>query len=57
MSINDLTAKFYTHLCNQHGQGIIEYALLVSLIAVTLIGSLVSLKDVIYNALTSIPFP
>ena len=44
------------HLTNQCGQAIIEYVLLVSLIAITLISSLLSTGDVIYKILTSIPF-
>jgi len=55
MSIKPLTAKFYIRLTDQRGQGLIEYVLLVSVIAVALIGSLVSLQEVIYNTLMSIP--
>lgn len=55
MSLKPLTAKIYTHLTDQRGQGLIEYVLLVSVIAVALIGSLVSLQEVIYNTLMSIP--
>lgn len=56
MSIKPLTTKIYTHLTEQRGQGLIEYVLLVSVIAVALIGSLISLEEVIYNTLMSIPF-
>lgn len=56
MSLKPLTAKFCIHLTDQRGQGLIEYVLLVSVIAVALIGSLVSLQEVIYNTLMSIPF-
>lgn len=56
MFIKPLAAKFYIRLTDQRGQGLIEYVLLVSVIAVALIGSLVSLQEVIYNTLISIPF-
>lgn len=71
MSINHLTAKFChclfyghqfcrrqfsNHLVDQRGQGLIEYVLLVSLIAITLIGSLISLKEIIQNVIANIPF-
>jgi Flp pilus assembly pilin Flp len=56
MFINNLTAKLYNRVTSQRGQGIIEYVLLISFIAITLIGSLISFKETIYNILTSIPF-
>jgi Flp pilus assembly pilin Flp len=67
MSLNHLTAKFWCHrfdnyrfyngLADQRGQGIIEYVLLVSVIAIAMIGSLISVKEIIYNVISNIPFP
>lgn len=57
MSIRQLTANCTHYLADQQGQGFIEYVLLVTLVAITLIGSLISLEDIIYNVLTNIPFP
>ncbi len=55
MFIQYRIAQWYSRLNDQEGQGLLEYVLLVSLIAITLLGSLMSLKDIIYNILTSIP--
>lgn len=50
-----LTVALYHKLTKQVGQGIVEYVLLMSLIAISLISSLMLLKDNIVNILTSIP--
>lgn len=50
-----LTVALYYKLTKQVGQGIVEYVLLMSLIAISLISSLMLLKDSIVNILTSIP--
>ncbi|MFZ4661943.1 MAG: Flp family type IVb pilin [Caldilineaceae bacterium] len=55
MFIQYRIAQWFSRLNDQEGQGLLEYVLLVSLIAITLLGSLMSLKDIIYNILTSIP--
>ena len=55
MFIQYRIAQWYSHLNDQQGQGLLEYVLLISLIAITLLGSLMSFKDILYNILTSIP--
>jgi Flp pilus assembly pilin Flp len=55
MFIQYRIAQWYSRLNDQQGQGLLEYVLLISLIAITLLGSLMSFKDIIYNILTSIP--
>lgn len=49
-----LTVALYDKLKKQMGQGMVEYVLLTSLIAISLISSLILLKDNILAALTSI---
>lgn len=48
-----LTVALYNKLTRQVGQGMVEYVLLTSLIAISLISSLVFLKDTILNVLTA----
>ena len=55
MPMKKLTVALYHKLTKQVGQGIVEYVLLLSLIAISLISSLILLKDNIINILTSIP--
>jgi Flp pilus assembly pilin Flp len=55
MFIQYRIAQWFSRLNDQEGQGLLEYVLLVSLIAITLLGSLMSFKDILYNILTSIP--
>ncbi len=55
MFIQYRIAQWYSRLNDQQGQGLLEYVLLISLIAITLLGSLMSFKDILYNILTSIP--
>ena len=55
MFIQYRIAQWFSRLNDQEGQGLLEYVLLISLIAITLLGSLMSFKDIIYNILTSIP--
>ncbi|MCE7988297.1 MAG: Flp family type IVb pilin [Caldilinea sp. CFX5] len=57
MSIHYLTAKVTNYLTDQRGQGLVEYALLISLITIALISSLLALRDEIDQILSSIPFP
>ena len=52
MFIQYRIAQWYSHLNDQQGQGLLEYVLLISLIAITLLGSLMSFKDILYNILT-----
>ena len=54
MPMKKLTVALYDKLKKQVGQGMIEYVLLTSLIAISLISSLILLKDNILSALTSI---
>lgn len=54
-SMKKLTVALYDKLTKQMGQGLIEYVLLTSLIAISLISSLILLKDNIFAILTSIP--
>ena len=54
MPMKKLTVALYDKLKKQVGQGMIEYVLLTSLIAISLISSLILLKDNILNALNSI---
>ncbi len=54
MPMKKLTVALYDKLKKQVGQGMIEYVLLTSLIAISLISSLILLKDNILAALTSI---
>ena len=46
--------KVTKQVTKQVGQGMVEYVLLTSLIAISLISSLILLKDNILNALNSI---
>lgn len=67
MSIHQLTTKFCSRLfysqplskplADEQGQGLIEYVLLVTIIAIAMISSLISVREVIHAVLTSIPFP
>ena len=52
MFIQYRIAQWYSRLNDQQGQGLLEYVLLISLIAITLLGSLMSFKDILYNILT-----
>lgn len=54
MPMKKLTVALYNKLKKQVGQGMVEYVLLTSLIAISLISSLILLKDNILSALTSI---
>lgn len=54
-SMKKLTVALYDKLTKQVGQGLVEYVLLTSLIAISLISSLMLLKDNILNVLSAIP--
>jgi len=53
----DLITKAAHRLTRENGQGLVEYALLISLITIALISSLLSLRDGVHQVLTNIPFP
>lgn len=57
MPIHYLTAKVTNYLTEQRGQGLVEYALIISLITIALISSLLALRNEIDQILTNIPFP
>lgn len=57
MSIHYLTTRVTNYLTDQSGQGLVEYALVISLITIALIGSLLSLRDAIDHILSSVHFP
>jgi len=50
----ELIMKAYCCLKNQKGQGLVEYALIIALIAVLLVASLTSVKDGIVGVFSNI---
>lgn len=54
MTIRKLTTKAYQQLTNNEGQGLLEYVLLTSLIAIALISSLVLLQSTLIDFFTNL---